>query len=559
MTTFTPDLAPIGGSLAWSSLIAILPLATVFVTLGVLKWKAHYATLAGLAVAILVAVLGYHMPVALTGLSAVQGFIFGLFPIMWIVVNAIWFHEITVRSGRFDDLGRVINAVSDDPRVQAILIAFSFSALLESLAGFGAPVAITAAMMLAVGFRGLKAAMIILVANTVPVVFGAVSIPIFTAASLTSIEPQVLSAAIGRQVPFIAIFVPLLVVILTDGKRGLRQTWPVALVAGLSYAVAQWASATWLSVELTGIIAALVSMGAVIAMLKVWKPQGAEEAHAQLIGERDTWEAKQAADGLDSPVAVKVATAEDDAPLTASRTFWALFPYLTVIVVFCLAKLVKPIAAALDSVTLKFGWPGLDGHVNNAAGEQSTMTVFKFDWLASPGTLLLLTGFLVAAVLKVKMSEAVKAYGQNLYKSRFSILTVASTLSLAYVMNLSGQTITIGTWIAGAGAVFAFLSPLLGWIGTAVTGSDTSAGALFATLQQTAAHNAGLDPTWLVAANSSGGIMGKMICPQSLSIAATALAMKNGESEILRKVIPWSCGMIAVLCLIVGIQSVLFF
>ncbi|GAA1146765.1 L-lactate permease [Ornithinicoccus hortensis] len=550
---YTPDLAPIAGSLLWSSLVAVLPLLTIFIALGALRWKAHWAGLAALAVAALVALFAYGMPVHLVGLSATQGFAFGLFPIMWIVVNAIWLYELTVRSGRFEDLRRVIDVISDDPRVQAIIIAFCFGGLLEALAGFGAPVAITGVMLMAVGFTAMRAASVVLIANTAPVAFGAIAIPIITAGNLTGIDYQHIGAVVGHQTPFLAAFVPLFLVLLVDGKRGVRQLWPLALTVGVVFAVAQFVSANHISVELTDIIASLAGLAAAVLLLQVWKPQGGQDALEKMRVER----VDEAADPVDTEViGGGVATAaRTETTLTGSRVFLALFPYLLVIVIFSAAKLWGWLNGLLAGTDVKIPWPGLDGNISTAAGEVSGSTVYNFQWLSSPGTLLLITGVVVAAVYRLSAADALAVYRETLVKMRFAILTVGSVLALAYVMNQSGQTITIGTWIAGTGAAFAFLSPVLGWLGTAVTGSDTSANALFATLQQTAAEQAGIDPALLVAANTSGGVVGKMISPQNLTIAATAVGLVGRESEIFRKVIWWSLGMLLALCILVGLQS----
>ena len=551
---YTPEVAPIAGSLLWSSLIAVLPLLTMFVTLGFLKWKAHWAGLAAVVVSLIIAIFVYDMPAGLAGLSAAQGFAFGLFPIMWIVVAAIWLYELTVTSGRFQDLRLVINVISDDPRVQAILVAFCFGALLEALAGFGAPVAITGIMLVAVGFTPMRAAMVVLVANTAPVAFGAIGIPIITAGTLTGIDYQDIGAMVGHQTPFLAFIVPLFLVLIVDGKRGLRQLWPLALVVGIVFGVAQYLSSNFLSVELTDIIASLASLGAAVLMLQVWKPVGGQDALDTMAEERKT-EKASAPDAGTSAVAVDTMKDAKTSPLTGSRVFLALFPYLLVIVIFSISKLVPVLSEWLASTDIKIPWPGLDGNILNAAGEVSTSTVYNFQWLSTPGTLLLISGIITAIVFRISVGVAFKVFIDNLVKMRFSILTVGFVLALAYVMNLSGQTITIGTWIAGTGALFAFLSPILGWLGTAVTGSDTSANALFATLQQTAATKAGIDPVLLVAGNSSGGVVGKMISPQNLTIAATAVGLLGQESAILRRVLWWSLGMLVAMCLLVGLQS----
>jgi lactate permease len=556
--TYTPNTTAVGGSLWLTALIAMLPLATIFVTLGALRWKAYKAGLTAIAVAILVAILAFGMPIHLAFLAASEGAVFGLFPITWIVLTAIWLYQVTVVSGRFEDLRGTFNLVSDDPRVTAILIAFCFGGLMEALAGFGAPVAITGVMLMAVGFSALRAAMIVLVANTAPVAFGAIATPIITAGTLTGIDYHEIGAYVGRQTPILASLVPLLLVFLADGIRGLKQTWPVALVVGVTFGIAQFVSANHISVELTDIIASLVGLAAGVIMLRFWTPAGREEAIARLHSELDREHAELGLSTPDAGGAGGVATMTKTAVaqrLTGGRIGMALFPYLLVIAVFSLAKLWGPFKTFLASTDRKIHWPGLDGQIVNKAGKPSSSTIYNFQWLSSPGTLLLICGIIVALVYRVPLSRAAKEFGATVVKMRFSMLTIASVLALAYVMNLSGQTITIGTWIAGTGAAFAFLSPILGWIGTAVTGSDTSANALFATLQQTAAEKAGIDPTLLVAANTAGGVVGKMISPQNLTIAATAVGLLGQESLIFRKVVWWSVGLLAILCLLIGLQS----
>lgn len=551
---YTPEIAPLAGSLLWSSLIALLPLLTIFVTLGFLKWRAHWAGLAAVIVALIVAIFAYGMPVGLAGLSASQGFAFGLFPIMWIVITAIWLYELTVKSGHFEDLRLVINVISDDPRVQAILVAFCFGGLLEALAGFGAPVAITGVMLIAVGFTAMRAATVVLVANTAPVAFGAIAIPIITAGNLTGIDYKEIGAMVGHQTPLLAAIVPLFLIFLVDGKRGLRQLWPLALVVGIVFGASQFVSANYLSVEMTDIISSLMGLAAAVLMLQVWKPVGGQDALDKMADERSQ-EKTAEPDAGGSAGAVDTALQTKSSPLTGARVFLALFPYLIVIVIFSAAKLIPVVDEWLASTDVKIPWPGLDGNIFSASGEVSASTVYNFQWLSSPGTLLLISGIIVAVVYKMTARDAVQVFVDNVVKMRFSILTVGLVLALAYVMNQSGQTITIGTWIAGTGALFAFLSPILGWLGTAVTGSDTSANALFATLQQTAATKAGIDPVLLVAANSSGGVVGKMISPQNLTIAATAVGLLGQEASIFRRVIWWSLGMLVIICLLVGLQS----
>ena len=569
-TLYRPSLTPIGDSLWLSAIVAILPLLSIFVTLGLLKWKAHWAGLTALAISILVAILGFKMPTSLALLAGTEGAAYGLLPIMWIVFSAIVLYQVTVVAGRFEDLRAAFHLVSDDPRVQAIIIAFCFGALLEALAGFGAPVAITGVMLIAVGFAPLRAAAVALLANTAPVAFGAIGIPIITAGNLTKIDYNTIGAYVGHQTPVLAFVVPLMLVFLVDGRRGVRQTWPVALVIGLAFGIAQWVSATFISVELTDVIASLVGLAAGVIMLRFWQPEGRDEAHRSLAVAREQELVLVGAGGSNSGSSTPNGTAVDSddvaytsaeelderaRSLTPGRILMALLPYLLVIAVFAASKLIDPVKNFLAGTDVKIAWPGLDGQVLTTSGTVSSSTVYPFSWLSSPGSLLLICSVVVAAIYRVSPGAWIHEFVDTAVKLKFAFVTVASVLGLAYVMNLSGQTITIGTWIAGAGAAFAFLSPILGWLGTAVTGSDTSSNALFATLQQTAGQQAGIDPTLLVAGNSAGGVVGKMISPQNLTIAAVAVGLVGKESDIFRKVFLWSIGLLAVICLLVGLQS----
>jgi len=573
---FTQQLAPVAGSLTASALIALLPLITIFILLGVFRIRAHWAGLASLAVAVIVAISAFKMPVGLALLSATEGAVFGLFPIMWIVFNALWVYQLTVVSGRFADLRESFNLISADPRIMAVLIAFCFGGLLEALAGFGAPVAITGVMLMAIGFSAFRAAAIVLLANTAPVAFGAIATPILTAAALTNIPASEIGAVVGRQTPVLALFVPLILVALVDGRRGLRQTWPAALVCGVSFAIAQFVSSNFVSVELTDIIASLVAVGTTMAFLRVWQPSGTEEALSDLqaataeaedtpgagggtpagrAGGRSETASGPGRTGGTSGGSAVATPATSSRELTTGRIMMALVPYIIVIAVFSIAKLLGPVKTFLVGTDVKIEWPGLHGNVLSAAGKPISSTIYNFQWLSSPGSLLVLCGILTAIIYRMSPAMAAREYVTTAYKLRWAFLTVAAVLALAYVMNQSGQTLTIGNWIAATGAFFAFLSPVLGWLGTAVTGSDTSANALFATLQQAAAERAGLDPTLLVAANTSGGVVGKMISPQNLTIAATAVGIPGREGDLFRYLIRWSLGMILFMCVLVYLQS----
>jgi lactate permease len=539
---------PVGDSLFASTLFAVLPILALFVLLGGLRLKAHIAALASLAVAILVAIIVYSMPVGQALDAAVLGAAFGLFPIMWIVWNAIWIYNITEATGHFAVLRRSFASISDDQRIQAVIIAFSFGALLEALAGFGTPVAITAVMLVAVGFKPMKAASVALVANTAPVAFGAIAIPIVTLAGLTDLPKEDLGAMVGRQTPVLALFVPLILVGMVDGMRGVRQTWPAALLGGTAFAIGQFVCSNYISVELTDIVAALLSVGTLVLFLRVWQPS--EPVTGEMGGPRPAIAGAATADPVhEAEVRRRDGSGGRDSGADVLRAY---APYLIIIIVFALAQ-IGPVKELLAKPTQSFAWPGLD--ILNPKGEAPTAATYNVNWLNAAGTLLLISGLLTMVVLRFSPARAVSVYGRTLNQLKWATLTVATVLGLAYVMNLSGQTITIGLWIAGAGGVLGFLSPIIGWLGVAVTGSDTSSNSLFGVLQINAAKEAGLDPTLLAAANSSGGVLGKMVSPQNLAIGAAAVGLGGQEGELFRRVIGWSLLLLVIMCVLVYLQT----
>ena len=545
---------PVSDSLGASTIFAVLPLLALFVLLGGLKWKAQWAALASLGVAIVVAIAIYEMPVGQALNSGLEGAVFGLFPIMWIVVNAIWIYNLTVDSGHFAVLRRSFGTVSDDQRVQAILIAFCFGALMEALAGFGTPVAISAVMLIGLGFKPILAASVALVANTAPVAFGAIAVPIITLSEITTLPKEDLGAMVGRQTPVLALIVPLILVGMVDGMRGVRQTWPVAVVGGVAFAVGQFVCSNYISVELTDIVASLASAGAIVGFLRVWQPSEPLLVEASTGGPRPALAGGAATDPTFERAARRRAGRGDGRRDGAGQVLAAYAPYLIIIAVFALAQITwLPFKEFLDGRTKEFAWPGLD--VRNADGEAVSTTTFKLNWLSTAGTLLLVSGLLTMAVLRISPRRAVTQWVKTVDQLKWAILTVAAVLALAYVMNLSGQTITIGQWLAGAGGAFAFLASILGWLGVAVTGSDTSSNSLFGALQVAAAEKANLSPTLMAAANSSGGVLGKMVSPQNLAIGAAAVGMAGQEGELFRRVVGWSVILLLIMCVLVYLQS----
>ena len=532
-------LDPVGGSLAFSAAVAAIPLLLLFVLLGALKMTAWVASLISLAVSIVIAVAVYGMPIGQTLLAGTEGAAFGFFPILWIVINAIWVYQMTVTTGHFDVLRRSFSSVSDDQRIQAIIIAFSFGALMEALAGFGTPVAVTSVMLMALGFRPMKAAVLALVANTAPVAFGAMATPIITLGRVTELPVDTLGAMIGRQTPILAVLVPLVLVFIVDGRRGVRDTWPAALLCGLVFGVAQYATSNFLSVPLADVVASLLSAAAVVGLVRVWQPRRSPAAQPAVVGGGDSDE---------TPPAPPRREATDSRADVAR----AYAPYGIIIAVFVVCQ-IPAVKRFLDGATIAFTWPGLA--VVDADGDPSSLTKFTLNLLTTPGTQMFVAGLITMIALRLSVPRALKAYGVTLHQLRWAILTVMAVLALAFVMNLSGQTITLGTWMAGAGGFFALLSPILGWLGVAVTGSDTSANSLFGALQVTAAHQAGLSEVLMAASNSSGGVLGKMISPQNLAIAAAAVGLDGKEGDIFRRVVLWSLGFLVLLCILSGLQA----
>ncbi|MCC3268683.1 L-lactate permease [Arthrobacter gengyunqii] len=594
LAAFQQPLDPIADSLGLSALLAALPLLLLFVLLGVFRMKAYQAGLISLVLSILLAVIGWQMPIGQVAAATGLGAFYAIFPILWILINALWIYKLTVATPWFEVLGRTIRSISDDLRILSILIAFCFGALLESLAGFGAPVAIAAAMLMAAGMKPLKSAIVALLANTAPVAFGAMAAPIIALNGVTGIPLHELSSMTGRQTPFIALVVPLILVFLVDGKRGLKQTWPVALVSGFVFGLAQFLASNFFVVELTDVVAAVATVIAVLLMLRVWQPaeiigmSGQVQEDQDAAAPRETVDAAgtgSAADTLDGsgpaepvktgrgrrsaavPAGATAAGSAGAGSVAAAgpgstsntarpdaRSVWmATAPYLIIIVVFSLAQIpaIKTWLTSIGSVT--FHWPGLD--VVDSNGNAVAAQTLRFDHIRATGTLLLFSGILTMLLYRIQPRKGVQVYGETLKQLRWTIVTVCAVLALSFVMNLSGQTTTLGVALASAGGFFALLSPLLGWIGVALTGSDTSSNSLFGQLQVAAANETGLSATLMAASNSSAGVLGKMLSLQNLAIASAAVGLEGAESTLLRKLIGWSLGLLVMMTLLIWLQS----
>jgi lactate permease len=525
---YTQDFDPVSDSLGLTAIIAALPIIALIFLLGGVKMRAQWAAPIALLVAIAVATAVYGMPVDQAALSAAEGATFGLFPIMWVVVAAIWVYNMTVETGHFAVLQRSITSVSDDQRIQAVLIAFCFGTLMEALAGFGAPAAITAVMMVALGFAPMKAAALALLGNTAAVPFGAIGIPITTLSEVTGLDQGDLGAMVGRQTPLLGLIVPFILLAIVDGRRGIREAWPVAAVGGLAFAIGQYACSNHLSVELTDVLAAIASIAAVAALLRLWKPAA-------------------------PPVAEPVSRGDSakDSPLDILRAYT---PYLVIVAVFSIAQLpaVKG-ELATSPWTTSFQWPGLD--IRNPEGGPVGSIAFSFNWLPAAGTLMLISGLITMAAIGLAPRRALRVARATLVQLRPAIFAVTAIVAVAYVVNQSGQTLTLGLWVAGAGSLFAFLAPVIGWLGVAITGSDTASNALFGGVHVTAANDTGLSPNLMAAANASGGVLGKMISAQHLAIAAAAVGLAGREGALFRKLAGWSIVLLLVMCALVYLQS----
>lgn len=551
-----PD--PVFGSLVLSAVVATLPLAVLFALLGVARVRAWTASLVALVLSAALAIFVWRMPPLQALSSMAEGALHGIVPILWILVNALWVYQLTVQTGWFAVLGERIRVVSRDERVLAIVIAFCFGALLESLAGFGAPVAISVGMLIAAGMKPLKAAIVSLLANTAPVAFGAMAAPIIALAGVTGIDTHALSQMAGRQTPFLAVLVPLILVVIVDGIRGLKETWAVAVVAGLAFAISQFVTANFIAVEITDVVASIVTLLVVLVVLRFWKPassdsSGAAGSAAGGAADESSGEVNIERTTLGATPKAGRGVAGDRSEWSRTRLTWyAVLPYVVIVTIFAVSQVPSVKEFLSRATTVALPWPGLD--ITDSAGTP-VPTVFSVNIVGNGGTLLLLAGMIVACVYRVSFRGALAAYGATLRQLRFTIITVMTVLALAYVMNLSGQTQSLGAALATTGALFALLSPTIGWVGVAITGSDTSSNALFGMLQVTAAEKAGLSPVLMAATNSSAGVLGKMLSPQNLAVAAAAAGMVGKEGELFRKLLWWSLGLLLVFTGLVCLQS----
>jgi lactate permease len=504
----------VASSLPLSALVAAIPIFVLLILLGVMRKPAWMASLAGLGAAALVAAGVYGMPVGKLFAAATCGAAFGLLPIGYVVFAAILLYRVTLESGKFDLLKDSIGHITEDARLQALLIAFAFGAFIEGATGFGTPVAVAAAMLVGLGFVPFYAASICLLANTAGVAFGAIGIPVATLAVTTGLPLERLSAAVARICTPASLFVPAYLILVMYGRKGLRGVLPAVAVCGVSYTVAQLLVSNSVLAPLTGVLAGIAALIALVVLLRLWKPRDSGAG----------WASLKAAN-----------PAGDSAPRarhTAGEIAHAWAPY-ALLVVCVLLWGYKPLQAQLNRVSIVFNWPGLHNTIERmppvVAKPSLYAASYNFNWLATSGTGCLFAAILGALVAGLKPRQFARTVGHTAKQLALAELTLAAVLGLAFVMNYSGATATLGLAFAATGVLFPFFSALLGWVGVFLTGSDTSANALFGTLQVVTAGKLGMNPVLMAAANSAGGVMGKMISLTSIAVAAAATSMKREE------------------------------
>lgn len=524
-----------GQGLAISTLIAAVPILLLFYLLGVRRRPAWQAALWGLAATVLLAITGYGLSLRHTLSSALYGAAFGVFPITWIIFWAIVLYRISVQTGKFEIIKESIGAITSDMRLQILLIAFAFGAFLEGGAGFGTPVAIAAAMMTGFGFSPFYASGICLLANTVPVAFGSIGIPVITLSAITGLPLDQLSATVGKLCAPVSFVIPTYLIAVTAGRSALFEIWPALLVCGGVFAGVQFFASNYIGPQLTDILSSLSCIGALIALLRFWQPKTIRGGEAPL-------------------------TVQPEAP--ASRTpgeiALAWSPY-ALLVVFVLAWGYKPVQEFLNSVTVAIHWPGLHNEIQRMPPVVTKISlygaVYNLNWLSASGTSCMLAVLLSAVILRMRLSAFVALLISVAKQLIIPTVTVAAVLAMAFVMNYCGATGTLGLAFAATGALFPFFSAFIGWLGVFLTGSDTSANALFGNLQVVTAGRLGLGPVLLAAANSVGGVMGKMISLQTITVAAAATGLSVSEQA---KLFRFTLRHSLILTVVIGIEVLIY-
>lgn len=555
--TFTQNFTPVGDNLALSAIVALIPMLYFFWALAIKRMKGYMAGLTTLLVALVVAVIAYKMPAGMAVMSASQGAVYGILPIGWIIITSVFLYKLTVKTGQFDIIRNSVLSITEDRRLQALLIAFSFGAFLEGAAGFGAPVAISAALLVGLGFNPLYAAGLCLIANTAPVAFGAIGIPIIAVEGPTGIPAMEISKMVGRQLPFLSIFIPFYLVVIMAGFKKAMEIMPAILVSGVSFAVTQYVTSNFLGPELPDILSALVSLFALAIFLKFWKPKtifrfSAEQelaatsaATKKNMGKQEHYTGGQIFKAW-SPFLV----------LTAIISLWGIPTFKLALSGHyegsnTILKLVNSIGHA---VTLMPEVPVINNKIINGAG-QPIAAIFKLELLGAAGTAILIATIITKFIVDISWKNWVITLGETLKELMYPIITIGSVVGFAYVTNASGMSTTLGMTLAKTGSLFPFFSPFLGWLGVFITGSDTSANLLFGNLQKITALSVDMNPILAVAANSSGGVTGKMISPQSIAVACAAVGLAGKESELFRFTIKHSLFLVVIIGILTYLQS----
>lgn len=545
---------PVANNLYWSASVALIPILYFFWALAVKRVKGYIAGTTTLLLSIIVAVLAWHMPAGMAVMSAVQGAVYGLLPIGWIIVASVFLYKLTVKTGQFDIIRSSIVTVTEDRRLQALMIAFSFGAFLEGAAGFGAPVAITAALLVGLGFNPLYAAGLCLIANTAPVAFGAIGIPITAMEGPTGISAIEISKMVGRQLPLLSVFVPYYLVVMMCGFRKANEVLPAIIVTGGSFALTQYLSSNFMGPELPDILSALVSMVCLTLFLKVWKP-------------KNTFRFKHES----TENALEAAAAKERVTYTRGQIFraWSPFLVLTAFITLwgvptvkkalvgtykggnALLEMLNPIGKGLSFYPEV---PFLHNLIIGANGKPIA-ALFKLEVFAAAGTAIFLAAIVSKWIVRIPWKDWFVAFGETCSEMKQPLLNIAAVVGFAYVTNASGMSVTLGQTLAATGMLFPFFSPFLGWLGVFITGSDTSSNVLFGNLQKVTAQGVGMNPLLAVAANTSGGVTGKMISPQSISVACAAVGLTGKEADLFRFTVKHSLILVTLVGIITFLQS----
>ncbi|MBE9400256.1 L-lactate permease [Acinetobacter albensis] len=537
------------GNIWISSAIAMIPIVFFFLALAIFRLKGSVAGTITVILALLVSLFAYQMPATMAFASLVYGFLYGLWPIAWIIIGAVFLYKISVKTGQFNIIRSSILSITEDQRLQMLLVGFAFGTFLEGAAGFGAPVAITAALLVGLGFKPLYAAGLCLIVNTAPVAFGAMGIPIIVAGQVSGVDTMEISQMVGRQLPFMVPVVLIWIMAIMDGWRGVKETWPAILVGGGSFAIAQYLTSNFVGPELPDITAAIAALVSLTILLKYWKPK-----HIFRFSQED---------GQDD--ASLVASQQQTYSLAQIAKAWSPFMILTAMVTIWSVKPFKDLFTkdgALHDLVISIKVPYLHQLVQKMPPVVPEIkdydAIFKFDWFSATGTAIFIAAVITIIFLKMKPKDAVTTFGETINELKVPIYSIGMVLAFAFIANYSGMSATLALALAHTGQAFTFFSPFLGWIGVFLTGSDTSANALFAALQATTAQQIGVPEVLLVAANTSGGVTGKMISPQSIAIACAAVGLVGKESDLFRFTVKHSIVFTIMMGIIITLQAYVF-